>query len=267
MQSYLTLLARLLKKGHPRPDRTCTGIRSLFGEQLRFDLSKGFPILTTKKIHLRSVIHELLWFLGARDSLNVCALQAHDVHIWNDWADEQGNLGPLYGAQWNAWQGADGQRHDQIQSVIDQIKSDPYSRRLVVSCWNVGELPKMRLLPCHVLFQFYVTGDKRLSCQLYQRSADAFLGLPFNIASYALLTMMMAQVTGYEAGELIHTLGDVHLYENHLQQAEIQLKRRPFPLPHMQIDASVRDIRAFRFEHFELRNYQCHPTIKAQVAV
>jgi len=266
---YLDLLDRILQEGVRRDDRTGTGTLSVFGHQMRFDLRNHFPLLTTKKLHLRSIIHELLWFL--RGETNVRSLHDVGVTIWDEWADAQGELGPVYGRQWRSWPvpGEDGQADrtvDQIAWVIDEIRRNPDSRRLVVSAWNVGELPKMRLAPCHVLFQFYVANGC-LSCQLYQRSADVFLGVPFNIASYALLTMMVAQVTGLRPGEFVHTLGDAHLYINHLDQARTQVKRTPGPLPTMHLDASVRSIEDFRFESFELRGYAPQPHISAPVAV
>jgi len=264
MKQYLDLLTHILENGTPKDDRTGTGTLAVFGYQMRFDLSKGFPIITTKKIHLRSVIHELLWFL-AGDS-NVHYLQENGVRIWNEWADENGELGPVYGVQWRSWRGADGQGIDQISKVIEQIKTKPYSRRHIVSAWNAAEVDKMALPPCHLLFQFHVAGGK-LSCQLYQRSADTFLGVPFNISSYALLTMMVAQVTGFEPGEFVHTFGDAHLYSNHLEQARLQLTREPYPLPEMKLNPDVKDIFGFHFEDFELTGYQAHPHIKAEIAV
>lgn len=264
MRPYLNLLETILHEGVRKDDRTGTGTLSVFGHQMRFDLAKGFPAVTTKKLHVRSIIHELLWFL--RGDTNVQYLRDNDVTIWDEWADEQGNLGPVYGAQWRAWKGTEGRQIDQITNVIDQIRTNPDSRRLIVSAWNVGELEHMALPPCHLLFQFYVAGG-RLSCQLYQRSADVFLGVPFNIASYALLTLMMAQVTGLQPGEFIHTLGDAHLYLNHRQQAELQLARAPLPLPAMRLNPAVRSMFDFRYDDFELVNYQSHPAIKAPVAV
>jgi thymidylate synthase len=264
MRQYLDLLRHVLDHGAAKDDRTGTGTRSVFGWQMRFDLAAGFPLVTTKKLHVRSIIHELLWFL--RGETNVRSLNACGVTIWDEWADERGDLGPIYGAQWRSWRGRDGEPIDQIARVIDEIREHPESRRLIVSAWNVADLPSMALAPCHVLFQFYVAGG-RLSCQLYQRSADVFLGVPFNIASYALLTMMAAQVTDLAPGELIHVLGDAHLYANHLEQARTQLERRPRPLPQMRLDPAVRDIDGFSFEHFELRNYDPHPHIAAPVAV
>ncbi|MCS6908181.1 MAG: thymidylate synthase [Anaerolineales bacterium] len=264
MRVYLDLLEYILQKGVRREDRTGVGTLSVFGYQLRFNLEEGFPILTTKKIHLKSVIYELLWFL--RGDTNVRYLQEHGVRIWDEWADENGDLGPIYGAQWRSWRSADGRTIDQIAQVVEEIKRNPFSRRLVVSAWNVGELEKMALPPCHCLFQFYVAEGK-LSCQLYQRSADVFLGVPFNISSYALLTLMVAQVTGLRPGELIHTFGDVHLYLNHIEQAKLQLTRTPFPLPQMRLNPEVRDLFSFKYEDFELINYRHHPPIPAEVAV
>ena len=264
MQAYLDLLRHILEHGTDKSDRTGTGTRSVFGHQLRFDLSEGFPLLTTKKLHVKSIIHELLWFL--QGSTNIGYLKEHGVRIWDEWADANGDLGPVYGKQWRSWEGADGKTVDQISEVVDQIRRNPDSRRLIVSAWNVAELPKMALMPCHALFQFYVSNGK-LSCQLYQRSADVFLGVPFNIASYALLTMMIAQVCDLEPGDFVHTFGDVHLYSNHFEQAQLQLTRDPRPLPLMRIDPSVKDIFAFRYEHFSLEGYDPHPAIKAPVAV
>ena len=264
MQQYQTLLRHILANGSQKTDRTGTGTRSCFGYQMRFDLQQGFPMVTTKKLHLKSIIHELLWFL--KGSTNIAYLKENGVRIWDEWADENGDLGPVYGKQWRSWEGANGETIDQINDLINQIKKTPDSRRLIVSAWNVAELPKMALMPCHTLFQFYVA-DGKLSCQLYQRSADVFLGVPFNIASYALLTMMMAQVTGFEAGDFVHTFGDVHLYNNHKEQAELQLSRTPYSLPTMKINPDVKDIFSFRFEDFVLENYQCHPAIKAPVAI
>ncbi|MFP5262690.1 MAG: thymidylate synthase [Blastocatellia bacterium] len=264
MRQYLDLLKRVLEDGAPKGDRTGTGTLSVFGHQMRFDLSEGFPLLTTKKLHVKSIIYELLWFL--RGDTNVNYLRDRGVNIWNEWADETGDLGPVYGAQWRSWRTADGRTVDQISQVIEQIKSDPDSRRLIVSAWNVGELDRMALMPCHALFQFYVARGK-LSCQLYQRSADVFLGVPFNIASYSLLTMMVAQVCGLEPGEFIHTLGDAHLYSNHLEQARLQLGRAPNRLPRMRINPDVTSIFEFGYEDFELTGYEAHPHIKAEVAV
>jgi thymidylate synthase len=264
MLVYLDLLRNVLAHGLRKGDRTGTGTLSVFGPQLRFDLGAGFPALTTKKLHLRSIIHELLWFLSG--STNVRDLQANKVTIWDEWADEQGELGPVYGFQWRSWRRCDGTSIDQITRVVDLIRRDPDSRRLIVSAWNVAELEAMKLPPCHLLFQFYV-GNGALSCQLYQRSADIFLGLPFNIASYALLTMMMAQVCDLRPGELVHTLGDAHLYLNHLEQAETQLGRTPRPLPVMRLNSEVRSIFAFRYEDFSLEGYDPHPAIAAPIAV
>ncbi|MEY4885925.1 MAG: hypothetical protein RL151_1234 [Bacteroidota bacterium] len=264
MQAYLDLLRHILENGTDKSDRTGTGTRSVFGHQLRFDLSEGFPLLTTKKLHVKSIIHELLWFL--QGSTNIGYLKDHGVRIWDEWADANGDLGPVYGKQWRSWEGADGQTIDQISDVVDQIRRNPDSRRLIVSAWNVAELPKMALMPCHALFQFYVANG-RLSCQLYQRSADVFLGVPFNIASYALLTLMIAQVCDLQPGDFVHTFGDVHLYNNHFEQARLQLTRDPRPLPVMKIDPSVKDLFAFRYEHFSLEGYDPHPAIKAPVAV
>ena len=264
MQQYLQLLNRILKNGTNKSDRTGTGTRSVFGYQMRFDLAQGFPLVTTKKLHLKSIIHELLWFL--KGDTNIRYLKENGVRIWDEWADENGNLGPVYGKQWRSWQGADGKVVDQISELIKQIKTNPDSRRLIVSAWNVAELSEMKLMPCHCLFQFYVANGK-LSCQLYQRSADVFLGVPFNIASYALLTMMIAQVCDLEQGEFIHSFGDVHLYSNHFEQAELQSSRAPFALPQMKINPLVKNIFEFKFEDFELLNYQSHPAIKAPVAV
>ena len=264
MRKYLDLLRHVLDNGTPKDDRTGTGTLSVFGYQMRFDLSEGFPLLTTKKLHTKSIIYELLWFL--RGDTNIKYLQEHGVRIWNEWAREDGELGPVYGKQWRAWETKDGRTIDQISNVIEQIKTNPDSRRLIVSAWNVGELDRMALMPCHLLFQFYVTNGK-LSCQLYQRSADIFLGVPFNIASYALLTMMIAQVTGLEPGEFVHTLGDTHLYSNHLEQARLQITREPLPLPQMKLNPQVKSIFDFEYEDFELVGYEAHPHIKAEVAV
>lgn len=264
MQQYHTLLKYILDNGVQKEDRTGTGTISCFGYQMRFDLNKGFPLLTTKKLHLKSIIYELLWFLNG--DTNIQYLKEHGVRIWDEWADAEGNLGPVYGKQWRSWEGADGKVYDQIKDVINQLKTNPDSRRIIVNAWNVAELPDMALSPCHALFQFYVANGK-LSCQLYQRSADVFLGVPFNIASYALLTMMIAQVCDLQLGEFIHTFGDVHLYNNHLEQAKLQLSREPYDLPTIRINPEVKDIFSFRFEDFTLENYQSHPHIKADVAV
>jgi thymidylate synthase len=264
MQAYLDLVKHILEKGTDKSDRTGTGTRSVFGYQMRFDLNEGFPMLTTKKLHLKSIIHELLWFL--KGDTNIQYLKDNGVSIWNEWADENGELGPVYGKQWRSWTGADGKTHDQIIDLIEQLKKNPDSRRLIVSAWNVAELPKMALMPCHTLFQFYVA-DGKLSCQLYQRSADVFLGVPFNIASYALLTMMVAQVCDLQLGDFVHTFGDVHLYNNHFDQAREQLSRTPFPLPKMKINPEVKNIFGFKFDDFILEGYQSHPAIKAPVAV
>ncbi len=264
MRQYLQLLERLLRDGIPKADRTGTGTLSLFGHQMRFDLAEGFPCVTTKKLHLRSIIHELLWFL--RGETNVAYLKENGVSIWDEWADEKGELGPVYGHQWRSWPAPDGGSIDQISSLVEQIKSNPDSRRLIVSAWNVADVPRMALPPCHCLFQFYVAQNK-LSCQLYQRSADVFLGVPFNIASYALLTMMLAQVCGLELGDFVHTFGDVHLYSNHVEQAKTQLLRPPRPLPRMRLNVAVESLFDFRYEDFELLDYDPHPAIKAPVAV
>jgi thymidylate synthase len=264
MKQYLDLMRHVRDHGVRKEDRTGTGTFSVFGYQMRFDLSQGFPLVTTKKLHLRSIIHELLWFL--RGETNIAYLHEHKVTIWDEWADEQGQLGPVYGSQWRAWATADGRHIDQIRQVIEQIRNNPDSRRIIVSAWNVGEIEKMALPPCHAFFQFYVAEGK-LSCQLYQRSADIFLGVPFNIASYALLTQMMAQVTSLQPGDFVHTLGDAHLYLNHLQQVETQLAREPRPLPVMHLNPAVDDLFAFTFEDFELQHYDPHPHIKAPVAV
>ncbi|HTL06771.1 MAG TPA: thymidylate synthase [Chitinophagaceae bacterium] len=264
MQQYHELLTHILSKGVKKTDRTGTGTTSCFGYQLRFDLSEGFPLVTTKKLHLKSIIYELLWFL--KGDTNIAFLKENGVKIWDEWADENGDLGPVYGKQWRSWQGADGKTYDQVADVLQQIKNNPDSRRMIISAWNVGELSEMALMPCHTMFQFYVANGK-LSCQLYQRSADVFLGVPFNIASYALLTMMMAQVTGLQAGDFIHSFGDVHIYNNHLEQVQLQLSRKPYPLPQMKLNPAVKDIFGFRFEDFTLENYQHHPAIKAPVAV
>jgi thymidylate synthase len=264
MQQYLNLLQYILDNGVKKEDRTGTGTISCFGYQMRFDLNEGFPLVTTKKLHLRSIIHELLWFL--KGETNIAYLKENSISIWDEWADENGDLGPVYGKQWRSWTGTNGETIDQISDVINQIKKNPDSRRLIVSAWNVAELPKMALMPCHALFQFYVA-DGKLSCQLYQRSADVFLGVPFNIASYALLTMMIAQVCDLELGEFIHTFGDVHIYNNHMEQVNLQLSRKPFPLPTMKLNPEVKSIFDFKYEDFTLENYQFHPAIKAPVAV
>jgi thymidylate synthase len=264
MQQYLNLLQHILNNGAKKTDRTGTGTVSCFGYQMRFDLNDGFPLVTTKKLHLKSIIHELLWFL--KGETNIAYLKENGVKIWDEWADENGELGPVYGKQWRSWEGANGETIDQITDVINQIKKNPDSRRLIVSAWNVANLPKMALMPCHAFFQFYVAEGK-LSCQLYQRSADVFLGVPFNIASYALLTMMIAQVCVLELGEFIHTFGDVHIYNNHMEQVNLQLSRKPFPLPTMKLNTEVKNIFDFKFEDFTLENYQFHPAIKAPVAV
>ena len=264
MRQYLDMLQYIFDQGQNKGDRTGTGTISVFGYQTRYDLQEGFPVLTTKKLHLRSIIYELLWML--KGDSNIAGLTDHGVRIWNKWADEEGNLGPVYGVQWRSWMTADQKSVDQISQVIEAIKTNPNSRRLIVSAWNVGDVPAMALPPCHVLFQFYVM-DGKLSCQLYQRSADVFLGVPFNIASYSLLTMMIAQVCGLEASEFVHTFGDLHLYNNHIEQARLQLSRTPYPLPTMQINPEVRSIFDFQYEDFELINYQSHPHIKAEVSV
>jgi thymidylate synthase len=264
LRQYLDLLARVRKSGTRKGDRTKTGTLAIFGHQMRFDLEAGFPLVTTKKLHVKSIIHELLWFL--QGSTNVRYLNEHGVRIWDEWADESGELGPVYGRQWRSWPAPDGRQIDQIANVVEGLKRDPDSRRHIVSAWNVGELDRMALSPCHCLFQFYV-GDGRLSCQLYQRSADVFLGVPFNIASYALLTLMMAQVTGLAPGEFIHTFGDAHLYLNHLDQADEQLKRSPRPLPRMEINPDIRSLFDFAYEDFRLVGYDPHPAISAKVAV
>ena len=263
MQPYLELLRQVLEHGSVKSDRTGTGTRSLFGWQMRFDLRQGFPLVTTKKLHLRSIVHELLWFL--RGDTNVAYLREHGVSIWDEWADADGELGPVYGRQWRAWPGPDGPI-DQIRRVLDEIRRDPDSRRLIVSAWNVAELPRMALMPCHTMFQFYVA-DGRLSCQLYQRSGDIFLGVPFNIASYALLTHMVAQVSGLGVGDFVHTLGDAHLYANHVDQARKQLSRSPRPLPRLQLNPAVDDLFAFRYEDIAICDYDPHPAIRAPVAV
>lgn len=264
MQQYLDLLQHILDTGSSKTDRTGTGTISCFGYQMRFDLQKGFPLVTTKKVHLKSIIYELLWFLKGKT--NIAYLKENGVSIWDEWANAEGELGPVYGKQWRSWEGVDGKVHDQISDVIKQIKTNPDSRRIIVNAWNVGELSQMALMPCHTMFQFYVA-DGKLSCQLYQRSADVFLGVPFNIASYALLTMMIAQVCDLQPGEFIHTFGDVHIYNNHLEQVKLQLSRTPYPLPVMKLNAAVKDIFGFTYEDFTLENYQSHPAIKAPVAV
>ncbi len=264
MRAYLDLMQHVLDNGVHKPDRTGTGTLSVFGHQMRFNLAEGFPLVTTKKCHLRSIIYELLWFL--QGDTNIKFLNENQVRIWNEWADANGDLGPVYGKQWRAWGDQHGQRIDQISQVIDQIKTNPDSRRLIVCAWNVGEIPLMALAPCHTLFQFYVA-DKKLSCQLYQRSADIFLGVPFNIASYALLTMMIAQVTNLQLGDFVHTFGDAHLYMTHLEQAQLQLTREPLPLPAMELNPGVKSIFDFTYEDFKLVNYQAHEHIKAPIAV
>jgi thymidylate synthase len=289
MQQYLDLLRHISENGAEKSDRTGTGTRSLFGYQMRFDLQKGFPLVTTKKVHLKSIIYELLWFL--RGETNIAYLKENGVSIWDEWADEDGELGPVYGKQWRSWEGKDGKVIDQIADVINQLKTNPDSRRMIISAWNVGALPEMALMPCHTMFQFYTSpptlrsesdihrrtpapfhgvergGRRTLSCQLYQRSADVFLGVPFNIASYALLTMMVAQVCDMEPGEFIHTFGDVHIYNNHMEQVKLQLSRTPFSLPVMKLNPSVKNIFDFSYEDFKLENYESHPAIKAPVAV
>jgi thymidylate synthase len=264
MQQYQQLLQFILDNGTQKTDRTGTGTISYFGYQMRFNLSDGFPMVTTKKLHLKSIIYELLWFL--RGETNIAFLKEKGVSIWDEWADENGELGPVYGKQWRRWEGAGGQVTDQITDTVKQVKNNPDSRRIIVSAWNVADLPKMAVMPCHTLFQFYVA-DGRLSCQLYQRSADVFLGVPFNIASYALLTMMMAQVCDLEAGDFIHTFGDVHIYNNHIEQVKLQLSRTPYPLPTMKLNPAVKNIFDFKYEDFALENYQHHPAIKAPIAV
>lgn len=264
MQQYQDLMEHVLNYGVERGDRTGTGTVSVFGYQMRFDLADGFPMVTTKKLHLRSIIHELLWFL--QGDTNITYLKDNRVTIWDEWADEHGDLGPVYGAQWRSWQGANGETIDQIAQVVDSLQNNPNSRRHIVSAWNPADIPNMALAPCHCLFQFYVA-DGKLSCQLYQRSADIFLGVPFNIASYALLTQMIAQVCGLEVGDFVHTFGDAHIYLNHLEQVRLQLSREPFPLPTMRLNPAVRSIFDFKYEDFTLENYQCHPRIKAPIAV
>jgi thymidylate synthase len=279
MEQYLSLVKHIIDNGCDKADRTGTGTRSIFGHQLRFNLAEGFPMVTTKKLHLKSIIHELLWFL--QGDTNIGYLKEHNVKIWDEWADENGDLGPVYGKQWRSWKGANGVEVDQVKDVIHQLKNNPDSRRIIISAWNVADLPKMKLMPCHCLFQFYTTppqtpsnspegGEhprRKLSCQLYQRSADVFLGVPFNIASYALLTMMIAQVCDMDLGDFVHSFGDVHLYNNHFEQANLQLTRLPFPLPQMKINPAVKDIFSFTYEDFELINYVSHEGIKAPVAV
>lgn len=264
MDTYLELMRHILDEGVDKGDRTGTGTKSVFGYQMRFDLSKGFPMVTTKKLHLPSIVHELLWFL--KGETNVGYLQENGVRIWNEWADEEGNLGPVYGKQWRRWEAKDGRIIDQVQQAIDTIKSNPNSRRIIVSAWNVGELDDMALMPCHAFFQFHVA-EGRLNCQLYQRSADVFLGVPFNIASYALLTHMMAQVCGLEAGTFVHTLGDAHLYNNHLEQARLQITREPLPLPRLVLNPDVSDIDEFTYEDIKVVGYEHHPHIKAPISV
>lgn len=264
MQQYLRLLQHIFDEGVSKTDRTGTGTRSCFGYQMRFDLGEGFPLVTTKKVHLKSIIYELLWFL--RGDTNIGYLKEHGVRIWDEWADVNGELGPVYGKQWRSWQGPDGRVHDQLKEVLHQLKQNPDSRRMIVSAWNVADLSEMALMPCHTMFQFYVAEGK-LSCQLYQRSADVFLGVPFNIASYALLTLMVAQVAGFQPGTFVHTFGDVHLYNNHVEQARLQLSRQPFPLPVMRLNPEKKDLFLFRYEDFTLEHYQSHPAIKAPVAV
>ena len=264
MQQYLNLLQHVIDKGAEKTDRTGTGTKSCFGYQMRFNLAEGFPMVTTKKLHLKSIIYELLWFLNG--DTNIKYLNENGVRIWDEWADKNGDLGPVYGKQWRSWEAPNGVVIDQISELIEQIKKTPDSRRLIVSAWNVGDLSKMALMPCHNMFQFYVA-DGKLSCQLYQRSADVFLGVPFNIASYALLTMMIASVCGLEYGDFVHSFGDVHLYNNHVEQAKLQLSRKPFPLPTMKINKEVKDIFSFQFSDFTLEHYEAHPSIKAPVAV
>ncbi|MFA9205464.1 MAG: thymidylate synthase [Burkholderiaceae bacterium] len=264
MQQYLNLLQHIIDNGAEKTDRTGTGTKSCFGYQMRFNLAEGFPMVTTKKLHLKSIIYELLWFLNG--DTNIKYLNENGVRIWDEWADKNGDLGPVYGKQWRSWEAPNGVVIDQISELIEQIKKTPDSRRLIVSAWNVGDLSKMALMPCHNMFQFYVA-DGKLSCQLYQRSADVFLGVPFNIASYALLTMMVASVCNLEYGDFVHSFGDVHLYNNHLEQAQLQLSRKPFPIPTMKINKEVKDIFSFQFSDFTLENYESHPSIKAPVAV
>lgn len=264
MEAYQQLLRHILEQGTEKTDRTGTGTKSVFGYQLRFDLQKGFPLVTTKKVHLKSIIYELLWFL--KGETNIAYLKEHGVSIWNEWADANGELGPVYGKQWRSWEGKDGKVIDQITELVTQLKKNPDSRRLIVNAWNVADLPEMALMPCHTMFQFYVANG-RLSCQLYQRSADVFLGVPFNIASYALLTLMLAQVCDLQPGDFVHTFGDVHIYNNHMEQVKLQLSRTPYPLPQMKLNPAVKDIFGFDFSDFTLENYQSHPAIKAPVAV
>ena len=270
MQQYLSLLKNILENGTDKSDRTGTGTRSIFGYQMRFNLEEGFPLVTTKKVHMRSIIHELLWFL--KGETNIAYLKENDVKIWDEWADENGDLGPVYGKQWRSWEAANGVEFDQVKDVIHLLKTNPDSRRIIISAWNVADLPKMNLMPCHCLFQFYTSAPdqnkrRKLSCQLYQRSADVFLGVPFNIASYALLTIMIAQVCDMDLGDFVHSFGDVHLYNNHFEQAKLQLERTTFPLPQIKLNTEVKDIFSFKYEDFELVNYQSHAGIKAPVAV
>lgn len=271
MEQYLDLLRKIINTGADKDDRTGTGTRSLFGHQMRFALQDGFPLVTTKKLHLKSIIYELLWFL--KGDTNIAYLKENGVSIWDEWADERGDLGPVYGKQWRSWEGAGGKTIDQVSELMHQLRTNPDSRRLIISAWNVADLPEMKLMPCHCLFQFYTSpaeglhGKRRLSCQLYQRSADVFLGVPFNIASYALLTMMIAQCCDMEPGDFVHSFGDVHLYKNHFEQAALQLTRTPLPLPQMRLNPAVKDIFSFRFEDFELLNYESYPAIRAPVAV
>jgi len=264
MKQYLDLLDHVIKNGAEKKDRTGTGTVSVFGYQMRFNLEEGFPLLTTKKLHLSSIIHELLWFISGET--NIKYLTDNGVKIWNEWADKDGNLGPVYGYQWRSWPTADGRKIDQLSEVISNIKKSPYSRRLIVNAWNVGDIEKMALPPCHIMFQFYIARG-RLSCQLYQRSCDIFIGVPFNIASYALLTLMIAQVTGLKPGDFVHTLGDAHIYLNHIEQVKLQLTRKPLPLPQMEINPDVNDILKFKFEDFTLNNYEAHPHIKGEISV